>query len=195
MKAIAIIEDEHRAITAVVEALRHLVAEIAAGRMAPDHTLLSALFHYIEQFPERLHHPKEDDFLFARLRIRRPDSVPMLDGLSREHEVGRERFAELKSAWERFRADPATLPLFADAVERYSHFHWLHMRKEEEEVLPLATQALTAEDWAAIDAAFASNNDPIVGAAATRAFRELFRRLTALLPPPLGVGPEAPAPK
>ncbi len=68
MKAIAIIQDEHRAITAVVEGLRQLVAEIAAGRMAPDHALLAALFHYIEQFPERLHHPKEDDYLFARLR-------------------------------------------------------------------------------------------------------------------------------
>ena len=86
MKAIAIIQDEHRAITAVVEGLRHLVAEIAAGRMAPDHALLGALFHYIEEFPERLHHPKEDDFLFARLRVRRPDAAPLLDGLHREHE-------------------------------------------------------------------------------------------------------------
>ena len=79
MKAIAIIQDEHRAITAVVEGLRHLVAEIATGRMVPDHALLGALFHYIEQFPERLHHPKEDDFLFARLRVRRPDAAPLLD--------------------------------------------------------------------------------------------------------------------
>ena len=73
MKAIAIIQDEHRAITAVVEGLRQLVTGISAGTMAPDHTVLAALFHYIEQFPERLHHPKEDDYLFARLRVRRPD--------------------------------------------------------------------------------------------------------------------------
>jgi len=190
MKAIAIIQDEHRAITAVVEALRHIVAEVEAGRMAADHALLGALFHYIEQFPERLHHPKEDDFLFARLRVRRPDAATLLDGLTREHEIGRERFAELKASWEQFRADPAALRPFAEGVERYSHFHWLHMRKEEDEVLPLALQALTPEDWAAIDAAFASNNDPIVGVPASKAFRELFRRLTAIVPPPYGVGPE-----
>jgi hemerythrin-like domain-containing protein len=193
MKAIAIIQDEHRAITAVVEALRHIVAEIDAGRMAPDHALLGALFHYIEQFPERLHHPKEDDFLFARLRVRRPEAAPLLDGLSREHEIGRERFAELKAAWERFRADSAALRPFADGVERYSLFHWRHMRREEDDVLPLAAQALTAEDWAAIDAAFASNNDPVVGVPASKAFRELFRRLVAIVPPPYGVGPD-PAP-
>jgi hemerythrin-like domain-containing protein len=195
MKAIAIIQDEHRAITAVVEGLRHLVAEIAAGRMAPDHALLAALFHYIEAFPERLHHPKEDDYLFARLRVRRPDAAPLLDGLHREHEVGRARFDELKAMWERYRADPAALPAFVDGVERYAHFHWLHMRREEEEVLPLATEALAREDWDAIDAAFASNNDPVVGVPASKAFRELFRHLVAIMPPPLGVGPEPAAPR
>ena len=193
MKAIAIIQDEHRAITAVIEGLRHLVAGFAAGSIPPDHALLAALFHYIEQFPERLHHPKEDDYLFARLRLRRPDATPLLDGLHREHAIGRERFAELKAMWERWRADPAALPPFVDGVERYSHFHWLHMRREEDEVLPLAAQALAKEDWEAIDAAFASNNDPVVGAPASKAFRELFRHLVAILPPPLGVGPE-PAP-
>jgi hemerythrin-like domain-containing protein len=190
MKAIAIIQDEHRAITAVVEGLRHLVAEIGGGRMAPDHALLGALFHYIEQFPERLHHPKEDDYLFARLRLRRPDVAPLLDSLQREHAVGHQRLGELKAAWERFRADPAALPPFADRVERYAHFHWLHMRKEEEQVLPLAVEALAAEDWAAIDAAFASNDDPVVGVPASKAFRELFRHLVAVMPAPYGVGPE-----
>jgi hypothetical protein len=68
------------------------------------------------------------------------------------------------------------------------------MRREEEEVLPLAAEALTQEDWNAIDAAFASNNDPVVGVPASKAFRELFRQLVAIMPPPLGVGPE-PAPR
>jgi len=193
MKAIAIIRDEHRAITAVIEGLRQLVAEIAAGRMPPDHALFAALFHYIEAFPERLHHPKEDGYLFARLRVRRPDAAPLLDGLHREHEIGRERFVELKAMWERYRADPAALAPFVEGVERYSHFHWRHMRKEEDEVLPLAAAALERDDWDAIDAAFASNDDPGVGVPASKAFRELFRHLVAIMPPPYGVGPEPPS--
>jgi hemerythrin-like domain-containing protein len=191
MKAITIIQDEHRAITAVVEGLRHLVAEVGAGRMAADHKLFGAMFHYIEAFPEKLHHPKEDDYLFARLRARRPEYAPLLDTLEREHVVGRERFADLKALWERYRADPATYTAFAEGVERYAHFHWRHMRKEEDEVLPLAAEALTAEDWAAIDAAFASNEDPVVGVPASKAFRELFTRIVTIAPPPWGVGPEA----
>ncbi len=195
MKAITIIQDEHRAITAVVEGLRHLVAEVGAGHMAADHALFGAMFHYIEAFPERLHHPKEDDYLFARLRTRRPEFAPTLDGLEREHVVGRERFAELKGLWESYRADPTAFAPFSEAVERYAHFHWRHMRREEDEVLPLAVEALTADDWAAIDAAFASNEDPVVGVPASKAFRELFKRIVTIAPPPWGVGPEANPPR
>ncbi|MCC6870644.1 MAG: hemerythrin domain-containing protein [Burkholderiales bacterium] len=191
MKSLRIIQDEHRAITAVIEGLRHLVKAVRDGRMAPDHALFGAMFHYIETFPERLHHAKEDDYLFARLRMRRPEVTPVLDALSREHRIGRERFDELKAKWERFRDDPGALDAFADGVERYSHFHWKHMRREEDEVFPLAREALTAEDWQAIDAAFASNEDPIVGVPASKAFHGLFRKIVAIAPPPFGVGPEA----
>ena len=195
MKAITIIQDEHRAITAVIEGLRHLLAEVAAGRLVVDHRLLAAMFGYIEAFPERLHYPKEDEHLFARLRVRRPDVAPLFDGLAREHVVGRERFADLKALWLRYRDDPAVLPAFVEAVERYAHFHWRHMRREEDEVQPLAARSLAPEDWAAIDAAFASNDDPVVGVPAQKAFRELYRRLVAAIPSPWGVGPEAAPPR
>lgn len=191
MKAIGIIKDEHRAITAVIEGLRHIVGAIRSGGIAADHALIGAMFHYIETFPERLHHPKEDDYLFARLRLRQPDVAPVLDSLAREHVIGYERFGELKAKWEAFRADPKALDVFAEGVERYAHFHWKHMRREEDEVLPLAARSLTPEDWEAIDTAFASNDDPIVGVPASKAFRELFRKIVAIAPPPWGVGPEA----
>lgn len=193
MKSIRIIQDEHRSITAIVEALRQIVTEVTAGHAAADFDLLHAMFRYIEVFPERLHHPKEDDYLFARLRVRRPDAAPLLDRLHGEHVRGREAFAELEAALERYERDASALPDFAARVERYAQFHWQHMRREEDDVLPLAREALTAEDWEAIDAAFASNDDPIVGVSASREFRTLFRRIVTLAPPPLGVGPESPA--
>ncbi|HEX4882652.1 MAG TPA: hemerythrin domain-containing protein, partial [Casimicrobiaceae bacterium] len=123
MKAIAIIEDEHRAITAVIEGLRRLLDDAATAGRPANPALLAAMFRYIERFPERLHHPKEDDFLFARLRVRRPDAAPLLDALHHEHELGRARFADLRDLHERYVADPAALPAFRDAVERYARFH------------------------------------------------------------------------
>ena len=187
MKAIAIIQDEHRAITAVVEGLRHLVAEIVAGRMAPDHALLGALFHYIEQFPERLHHPKEDDFLFPALRQRDATAAAVIDDLQREHHLGPGMIAALKAALDDYRKAGATgLPAFRDAVKSYCEFQWKHMSKEEKHVLPTARDVLTAEDWAAIDAAFNANDNPWEGAAGE--YKQLFTRIVSIAPDPIGLG-------
>ncbi len=191
MKALAIIRDEHRSIAAVLEGLHYLVAEIGAGRMAPDFELMNAMLHYIETFPERLHHPKEDDYLFPAVRLRRPDIAAVLDELEHEHAAGRDGIEALKNALAEFRKVGATgQPAFAQTLERYRDFHWKHMNTEEQQVLPAAEQSLTAHDWVPIDAAFNSNEDPLVGVDATREMRELFRRIANLAPPPIGVGPE-----
>jgi branched-chain amino acid transport system ATP-binding protein len=55
--------------------------------------------------------------------------------------------------------------------------------------MPRSRLHLTAQDWKEIDAAFADNDDPLLGADARDSFRQLFRRIVNLAPPPLGVGP------
>jgi hypothetical protein len=64
------------------------------------------------------------------------------------------------------------------------------MGAEEKEVLPLAKEHLTKEDWDTIDAAFLGHADPLVGIDAGAEFRGLFRRIVNLTPPPIGLGPE-----
>ena len=187
-RAIDIIRDEHRSFAAVLEGLLHLAGEIRAGRGEPDFALFAAMLDYIEAFPEKLHHPKEDEYVYARLRQRRPDAGALLDHLAAEHVRGRALIAGLTGALVDYReGTPGAFAAFDSALKQYADFHWEHMRKEEEEVFPLAQAALTPDDWREIDAAFASNADPLVGVPATKASRELFRRVANLAPPPVGV--------
>ncbi|MBN8508334.1 MAG: hypothetical protein J0L57_06955 [Burkholderiales bacterium] len=44
--------------------------------------------------------------------------------------------------------------------------------------------------WAPIDAAFKSNNDPMVGVDRQKEFRGLFRTVANPMPAPMGLGPE-----
>jgi hypothetical protein len=60
------------------------------------------------------------------------------------------------------------------------------MRREEQEVLPLAEKTLTGEDWQAIDAAFAANQDPVAGVR-ERDMQALFTRIVNLAPEPVGL--------
>jgi hemerythrin-like domain-containing protein len=191
MNALAIIRDEHRSIAAVLAGLRFLVDEVGAGRMTPDFDLMEAMLSYIEAFPEKLHHPKEDRYLFPAVRLRRPEIGPVLDELEREHVAGRDAIEVLKNALAEFRlAGAACQAAFAATLERYLDFHWRHMNTEEQQVLPAAEQSLTPQDWAPIDAEFNANRDPLVGVDAAREMRELFRRIANLAPPPIGVGPD-----
>jgi branched-chain amino acid transport system ATP-binding protein len=188
-RAIDIIRDEHRSFAAVLEGLLHVCGEIRSARGRPNFRLIAAMLDYIEAFPEKLHHPKEDAYVYARLREVLPESAAMLDDLTAEHVRGRAMIAGLTGALTRYRdSEPGAAEAFASALQRYADFHWAHMRKEEELALPLALATLTPDDWRAIDAAFASNADPLVGLPATKASRELFRRVLNLAPPPLGIG-------
>jgi hemerythrin-like domain-containing protein len=191
MQAIRIILDEHRAMAAVLHGMLYLVHEIRDRRAAPNFELLGAMIYYIDAFPERFHHPKEDEYLFRLLRVRHPDAAPLLDRLNIEHRAGAEKIRVLEQALSRYQqGGAAESSKFMAAVEEYAAFHWEHMRSEEKEVVPLAEKYLLAGDWQTIDAAFLGHSDPMLGAEAGAKYSALFTRIVNLAPPPIGLGPE-----
>ena len=190
MEAIRIIQDEHRSLAAVLHGLLYLVHETRDRGAKPDFDLLGAMVYYIDAFPERFHHPKEDRYLFARLRLRHPDAASLIDRLEAEHRIGAQKIRALEQALTRYQqAGAAEFAPFMAALEGYAAFHWEHMRAEERELLPLAEKHLTAEDWETIDAAFLGQADPMLGATTGTEYDALFTRIANLAPPPIGVGP------
>ena len=192
-EAVGVIKQEHRALTAVISALEYLARDVGNGG-EPDYEVLSVILDYIETFPNRLHHPKEDRYLFSALRRRDASAAAVLDELEAEHQRGDGQIHELRYLLTRCRVGvPGARQAFAAAVEAYAAFHWEHLRKEEDVVLPLALKALTADDWEAIDAAFGINDEPESGLAPRQDFEALFRLIVTMAPPPVGVGPAAAA--
>jgi len=156
--ALAVIRDEHHSMGAVLKSLTKQVTEAAAGTVPADFPLYGAMLDYLQAFPETLHHPKEDQYLFRRLRERCPQSKDLLDELEAQHVSGAKALANLRVALTEA-AHSGDIQPFAAALLAYADFQWSHMRKEEEQVLPLAERELSAEDWAFIDAAFALNRE------------------------------------
>jgi hemerythrin-like domain-containing protein len=194
VQAIGVIIGEHRALTAVLHGMLSVLRHDRYGLSRPNFDLLGAMMYYIRVFPERLHHPKEDAYLFRLLRQRHSAIAPLLDKLEAEHRTGTARLCAMEEALVRYQQDgDAHLPALYAAVAAYAAFHYAHVRAEEDEVLPAATDFLTAIDWDEIDAAFAGHTDPLLGAEAGFEYQELFRRIVSLAPAPLGCGPEASA--
>jgi transposase-like protein len=190
MQAIRIIRAEHRSLAAVLDGMIYLVHQIRDRGAEPDFNLLGAMIYYFDTVPERFHHPKEDEYLFHRLRLRHPDAVPLLERLKSEHRAGAEKIRTLALALTRYQqGGAAEFSNFMAAVEAYATFQWKHMGTEEKEVLPLAEKHLTAPDWKVIDAAFLGHTDPMLGANAGIEYDALFDRIFKLAPPPIGMGP------
>ena len=188
MKAIQKIRDEHRLLSAVLHALKQLAREAQDARVKPDFRVFRAMIHYIDEFPEQLHHPKEDEYLFPALTARAPGVKQVIEALKAEHREGARLIRELERALVFFEDGwPAGAVEFLSTVDAYAEFHWRHMRKEELEILPMAEKHLTPQDWAAIDEAFDVNQDPVAGVN-EKDFQALFSRIVRLAPAPIGLG-------
>jgi nucleotide-binding universal stress UspA family protein/hemerythrin-like domain-containing protein len=180
---LAIIRDEHRSLAAVVHGLEFLVREARAKGVPPSFPLLRGMVHYIKAFPEKLHHPKEDAYLFRKLRERTGEYDATLDELERQHVGGHELVEELERSVAAYEADPqGGLPRFATAVYRFATGQMQHMTLEFKVVLPAAQKHLTEQDWAEIGAAFAGNSDPRFSVDNDEEFRQLFARIVNLAP-------------
>lgn len=189
-KALAIIQDEHRSLAAVIHGLRYLVREISRESMAPDFTLLTAMVHYIGAYTGKLHHPKEEQYVFARLRLRTGQAEEVIATLERQHKEGGDDFSRLTTALDAYQSGEAGgLEAFAVAVETLADNAWKHMGIEENLLIPMAKQYLTGADWVEIADAFGDNGDPRFSVERDHEFRDLFSRIVNLAPPPIGIGP------
>jgi hemerythrin-like domain-containing protein len=187
-RALALLKDEHRSLAAVVHALQYLSKQMIQGK-EPNQKLLGSIALYISQFPEKLHHPAEDRFIFAPLRAKTQESKDLLDALEAEHAAGDDRAAKMSVALSQLAAHAqGAVEHFAQAVDDYARFYWAHMMAEETIILPLAERVLDEVDWVAAAEGFAANHDPMYGPDTANEFDALFKRIVYLTPAPIGLG-------
>lgn len=159
-----IIIKEHQQLSAVVAGMQRFVALLESGASAPPMTVFRAMLYYIREYPEQIHHPKEDVYLFARLRARTDALDDVIDELESQHAQGESKVRNLEHALTRYElGGEAALPALRELVDDYAHFYGRHRRLEENVILPAARHYLTDDDWRKIDAAFAVNRDPFDG--------------------------------
>jgi hemerythrin-like domain-containing protein len=187
--ALDVIRDEHQALAAMLRSLSMLLQHARRERTLPPFDVLRAMMFYIDEFPERLHHTKESELLFPKLRQRAPDLVPVLDKLDRDHAAGERAIRELEHTMLAFEVmGESRRDAFEQAVERYITNYLEHMACEENDVIPAAKRLFTEADWAELDAAFAANKDPLTGHEPEDGYRPLFRKIVNSAPAPIGLG-------
>lgn len=189
--ALRVISAEHRSIASVLAGLDHFASRGLRGGKVPDARVFRAMLQYLDLFAERMHHPKEDAYLFAKLRGRTHVADAVLDRLQEDHFYGAAGLRKVEQAFLRYEEGGAPFFAdFADEVRRYVDFYREHMRVEETLIFPIAERELGEEDWRAIEAAFSSHEDPLASPNQEHDLETLFTRIVTITPAPIGVGDE-----
>ncbi|TXI74619.1 MAG: hemerythrin domain-containing protein [Limnohabitans sp.] len=189
-RSLQIIRDEHASLAAMLQSMRMLVERGPDEGRKNFFDVLRAMLFYIDEYPERLHHPKESNLLFPKVVKASPKVLGAIDRLERDHMHSEKAARELQHlllAWELL--GPSRRPAFQEAFSKYIDFYLDHMNMEEEVILPEAEKVLSPAEWSEIDAAFEKNADPLTGKyPPTAEYEKLFSLIVQRAPAPIGLG-------
>jgi len=189
-RSLQIIRDEHASLAAMLQSMRMLVERGPDEGRKNFFDVLRAMLFYIDEYPERLHHPKESNLLFPKVVKASPKVLGAIDRLERDHMHSEKAARELQHlllAWELL--GPSRRPAFQEAFSKYIDFYLDHMNLEEEVILPEAEKVLIPAEWSEIDAAFEKNADPLTGKyPPTAEYEKLFSLIVQRAPAPIGLG-------
>ena len=97
------IRKEHASLSAVLRSLLLLLDKGPGDAPEAFFDSMRAMLFYIDEIPERLHHPKESRLLFPLVLQRAPEVAPVLAQLEQDHAGGEAAVRQLQHlllAWE-----------------------------------------------------------------------------------------------
>jgi hemerythrin-like domain-containing protein len=179
---------EHDALAAVLQGLSFLARRVPRERRDDDLRVLRAMLVYLGDYPERVHHPREESELFARLSGRDAQLDIALEKLQAEHRFVHGMVFELEHQLNRAEfVGQADADAFAGRAERFVGAYHAHMQLEEGTVLPQAERLLTAREWDEIAVTLERERDPLHGTRRDAEFEALFASIVRLAPAPIGL--------
>ena len=134
--ALQTIRDEHASLAAMLQSMRLMVQKGPGDNRRQFFDVLRGMLFYIDEFPERLHHPKESNLLFPKVVKLAPKVMGAVDKLERDHmrsEKAARDLQHLLLAWDLL--GPSRRTEFEEAIGQYIDAYLEHMNVEEKVIL------------------------------------------------------------
>ncbi|NLW19888.1 MAG: cation-binding protein [Clostridiales bacterium] len=148
MKPIGILMIEHRLIEKFLSLVRQEIDRIEE-RLAADPHFLKTTVDFIRTYADKIHHGKEEDILFERLKHKTMDAhdTAVMAELDAEHVVSRGVVAELVQAEAGFLGgDRAQIEVIKEKLNFICDFYPVHIAKEDKDFFPKTQRYFTAEE-------------------------------------------------
>jgi hemerythrin-like domain-containing protein len=176
---IPLLRSDHVNFARLLNTLEHQV-EIAEIGGAVSNALISMMFIYFREYPQKVHHPKED-LIYNALILHLPDMAANVFHIIREHEQLSEYLESVEQSFRAYNPDsPDSVQIFCYQARRFIAKEREHMALEESHLYPMAVHRLTSEQWSGIDRFMANERDPLFGDTVAAPYQKLAAGIISL---------------
>lgn len=163
---------EHADLTRLLDLLDRQLGLFTAGDQA-DYDTIGAILQYCLEYPDAVHHPKED-LIYSLLRDRDSALAAEVGDLEEEHRALAEMTRSLSILIDRaLSEEPVDREQVHNLTRQFIHRYRHHISREEVHVFPAARRVLSEKDWADVDGQLGGRDDPLFGDVVADYFQKL----------------------
>lgn len=168
---------EHRYMASLLRVVEGQLDQIEAGETLDCHVVYEAV-HYLTQYPDRFHHPRED-LVYAKAAEVSSVLQDDVDTLQHEHDAlglaGKHLLTTLSEA----QRGAKSIAALVSPAREYIQTLYRHMEVEEALVFPKIEQALSAYDWELLarEELLEPVPDPLFGPVIAREYQKVARSM------------------
>jgi len=166
---------EHRHMATMLKLLEKQLDLIESDGAVDAHVVYESM-HYMTQYPDRFHHPRED-VIFQRAAQLSAELADDVDAMQRDHDRMAISGTDALQAISQWRAGQCDAQSVVKTGRAYIADLFRHMKTEEQQVFPRIEATLTSDDWRELseDDTLLPAPDPVFGARVDREFRNVAR--------------------
>jgi hemerythrin-like domain-containing protein len=170
---------DHDNLRRVLYLFEQLLIDIYRGS-SEDYEMLQRILAYIQDYPDRVHHPAEDAMFSVILndsacsRKYREDIHALVKEHSNIEGITRNAIEAVESLILRTQPDITSI---GDSLSTLLNRQRSHLLFEEMNIYPNITHYLNDEDWIKVSALYAGEEDPIFGDKVKTGYEDIFRAL------------------
>jgi hemerythrin-like domain-containing protein len=143
----------------------------------PDYELIYDVMTYLAEYPDAVHHPKED-LIYRHIKSKRPDIDDSLQRIEADHEALSQASNEIRRDIDAINAEGLVdRQTIAISLRNYSKDLREHMYWEESKLFELADSMQDDEEWAALQKSHDMARDPLFGSQVELRFQKLFNNI------------------
>ena len=167
---------DHRNMVMLLELLDAEIDRLAASG-EPDYEFVRDIMLYVTEYPDVVHHPKED-IVYRHLKSLRPETHTDLERVETDHQHIEESGLKLRNSIEAISIDAdfdrgELIENFRDYSDQLSeHMYW-----EETNLFSLADEMQHFGDWSEVVLKNNEIGDPLFGSRVERKYRRLLAKI------------------